>query len=257
MRSVEASRPDTLFDDPMAGVFASASGLDLGLANQAAKAPGASDFVALRTRLFDDVARDGCAAGARQVVLLAAGLDVRAYRIDWPPGVRLFELDLPPMFAFKEPLLAAGDLTARCDRVPVAVDLRDDWATSLTDVGFVTDQPTVWIAEGLLPYLEHAAADRLLGTVDDLSAPGSRVCFDYLNGTATDSPALRLATDSAREMGTDLQSTQDPDKALAKRGWQTDTYSVPDLVDRYDRPLPPGSDLTAMKAAVFATASRN
>src|SRR6185369_11465374 len=134
-----------------------------GVAPQAAAAPpGTSEFLAIRARFFDDQARAACAAGIRQVVLLAAGLDCRAFRLDWPGGVWMFELDLPEMFAFKEPVLTSVGAVARCGRVVVAVDLRGQWVDTLTAAGFDPGTATGWFAEGLLPYLSATEGDRLL-----------------------------------------------------------------------------------------------
>src|SRR5205823_2732807 len=123
-----------LFTDRLAPAFVAAAG---GAAPDAtAVPPGASEFLAIRTRFYDDYLLDACAAGAHQIVLLAAGLDSRAFRLDWPPGVRLFELDLPELFRFKESVLAARGVVANCERVTIGVDLRAGWATPLAAAGF-------------------------------------------------------------------------------------------------------------------------
>jgi methyltransferase (TIGR00027 family) len=256
MRAVEVRRPDRLFDDPMAGVFVTASDLDLGRMADAAKQPGSVEFVAFRTRFFDDVAVAAAADGVRQVVLPAAGLDVRAYRIGWPAGTRLFEVDLPPVFAFKEPLLADSGLAPRCERATVAADLRTDWTTALLAAGFAPDRPTAWIVEGLVPYLDDPATERLLTTVTGLSAPGSRFGFDYLDPEHSQRPAVRFVTDSVRDTGVTVLFQRNPTEVLARRGWRTSTRTAVDLTDRYHRALPEGTDLVAMTSAVLAAAIR-
>src|SRR4051812_28295285 len=92
LRATEGARAGRLFDDRFAAAFVAAAGN--GLAAETASVPaGASEFLAIRTRFYDDQARAACAAGIRQIVLLAAGLDCRAFRLAWPAGVRLSELD--------------------------------------------------------------------------------------------------------------------------------------------------------------------
>jgi methyltransferase (TIGR00027 family) len=255
MRATEGARADRLFDDQFAGVFVSAAGGG-GVAQPAAP-PGTSEFLAIRTRFFDDRARAACSAGIRQVVLLAAGLDCRAFRLDWPDGVRLFELDLPEMFAFKEPVLASVGAVARCVRVVVAVDLRGPWADALTAAGFDPGAATGWLAEGLLPYLHRADGDRLLATVTELSAPGSQAVFDHLEATAAGRPAMRATSDAVRQMGAQLIPAVDsPADWLAGYGWEATFFRVPALGEGYDRPLPADVDMVASNATVLITAKR-
>src|SRR6266508_3496513 len=160
------------------GLFVSAGGGEV--TEAVAAPPGTSEFLGIGTRFFDDQARAACTAGVRQVVLLAAGLDCRAFRLDWPAGVRLFELDLPEVFAFKERVLASVRAAPRCARVLVAADLREQWPGALTAAGFDQTAATGWLAEGLLPYLHPTDSEQLLATVTAVSAPGSRVVFDYI-----------------------------------------------------------------------------
>src|SRR5690348_17037603 len=135
MRAAEHARADRLFEDAFAGVFVVAAGGGVA-PPPAAELPGTSEFLAIRVRFFDDQARAACADGIRQVVVLAAGLDCRAFRLGWPSGVRMFELDLPEMFAFKEPVLSSLGAVARCGRVVVAGDLRGQWVDPLIAAGF-------------------------------------------------------------------------------------------------------------------------
>jgi methyltransferase (TIGR00027 family) len=258
LRAAENARPDRLFDDPFAAGFVEAFGTASGGAPAAVGVPaGASEFLAIRTRFYDDQARAATASGARQVVLLAAGLDCRAFRLDWPDGTRVFELDLPDMFAFKEPVLASAGAAARCVRSVVPVDLREPWADPLVAAGFAPDATTCWLAEGLLPYLPSPAAERLLGTVSGLAAAGSRVVVDYLEPSAADRPAMRATTEAVRGMGAELLTTVDsPADWLAAHGWRTELFRVPALGEGYGRPLPTEVDLTASNATVLAAAGR-
>ena len=118
------------------------------------------------------------AAGIRQAVILASGLDSRAYRLPWPEGMVVYEIDQPEVIAFKSETLAELGATATCDRRTVAMDLRNDWASALRQAGVDPNAPTAWSAEGLLGYLPPEAQDRLLDTITELSAPGSRVAID-------------------------------------------------------------------------------
>jgi len=256
MRAVEHGRADRLFDDEFAGRFVAAAGS--GVAPEATVGPpGASEFLAIRTRFFDDEARTACRHGVRQVVLLAAGLDCRAFRLDWPAGVRLFELDLAEVLAFKESVLAASEAAARCLRVVVPADLRGRWADALAGAGFDPGAATAWLAEGMLPYLDQDARDRLLATITELSAPGSRVVFDYLEASADDRPAMRATSETVRQMGARLVPTVvSPEGQLVEHGWQVRTSRVPALGDHYGRPLPTGVDLVASNATALVTASR-
>jgi methyltransferase (TIGR00027 family) len=256
MRASEAARADRLFDDELAGLFVSAAG---GGAVSAADLPaGANELVAIRARFFDDQIRAACAAGIRQVILLAAGLDCRAFRLDWPGDVRLFELDLPEMFAFKESVLASAGAVARCARVVVTVDLRGQWAGALTDAGFDLGAATAWAAEGLLPYLQQTESERLLATVAELSVPGSRMVFDHIGAAATDRPVTREAFDMVRQqVGVQLTTTADsPAEWLARHGWRARLFRVPALGEDYGRPMPPGMDTVAVNALVLTAASR-
>src|SRR2546430_15760410 len=159
LRIEEGERADPLVHDPLAQAFIAAAGG--GAPPTPAVLPaGAGAFLALRTRFFDDAVLAACATGVRQVVLLGAGLDARAFRLDWPPGVRLFEVDLPELFAFKEPVVASAGAVARCERIVVPVDLREDWTGPPTGAGVDRSTATAWRAEGLLPYLDHAESDR-------------------------------------------------------------------------------------------------
>src|SRR6185312_7441407 len=130
--------------------------------------------IAARTRYFDEFFADAAGAGIRQAVVLASGLDTRAYRLDWPTGMAVFEIDQPAVIEFKTTTLAGLGAEPKADLRPVAVDLREDWSTELNAAGFEPTRPSAWIAEGLFGYLAPESQDRLLDAVTALSAPGSR-----------------------------------------------------------------------------------
>lgn len=140
----------------------------------------AAEGMTVRTRWFDKLFADAAASGVRQAVILASGLDARAYRLDWPDGTTVYELDQPEVIEFKSNTLAALGAQPRADRRTIAIDLRDDWPKALLDNGFDANKPTAWIAEGLLIYLPPDAQDLLFDRIDELSAPGSRVATEHI-----------------------------------------------------------------------------
>ncbi|MGH3581349.1 MAG: class I SAM-dependent methyltransferase [Mycobacterium sp.] len=143
-----------------------------------------SDGIAARTKYFDDFFADATAAGIRQAVIFASGLDARAYRLRWPAGTTVFELDQPQVIEFKTGVLADQGAVPAIAHRPIGIDLRDDWPAALRANGFDPALPTAWIAEGLLIYLPADAQDRLLENVTALSAPGSRIAAEN-TGTIT------------------------------------------------------------------------
>ncbi|OBF58622.1 SAM-dependent methyltransferase [Mycobacterium sp. 852002-53434_SCH5985345] len=136
------------------------------------------NYQAVRTHFFDAYFADAVAAGIRQVVLVAAGLDSRAYRLDWPAGTVVYEIDLPKVLEYKTETLASHGAEPTADRRAVPVDLRHDWPKALREAGFDASRPTAWLAEGLLPFLPAAAQEALFASIDALSGPGSRVAVE-------------------------------------------------------------------------------
>ncbi|WP_037353895.1 SAM-dependent methyltransferase [Amycolatopsis orientalis] len=232
LRALESGRPDRLFEDPYAGAFFHAGrALFEGQERNHQLGMVFAQQVAIRTRFFDDFV-----SGGTQTVLLAAGLDARAYRLGWPDGARMFEVDLPDVLAFKETVLAEQGARARCERTTVPVDLRDDWGAALKNAGFDPTQPTVWLAEGLLVYLSRDEAERLLTAVTELSAPGSRVSFEHRPDGERDGLLER-----AREVGGEVTALWrgglggDAPEWLAEHGWRPETVTVAELAVRYGR----------------------
>ncbi|ORA13415.1 SAM-dependent methyltransferase [Mycobacterium arosiense] len=136
--------------------------------------------MAARTRFFDSFFRDATQAGIRQAVILASGLDARAYRLPWPADMTVFEIDQPQVIEFKAATLATLGAAPTAQLRTVAVDLRNDWPKALVDAGFDKSRPTAWIAEGLLGYLPPEAQDRLLDNITALSADGSRLACEAI-----------------------------------------------------------------------------
>ncbi|WNG88713.1 class I SAM-dependent methyltransferase [Mycobacterium sp. ITM-2016-00317] len=205
-----------------------------------------ADGMAARTRFFDDFFTSAVAAGVRQGVILASGLDARAYRLSWPEDMTLFEIDQPEVLEFKTRTLADLGVRPAVSLTPVAVDLRDDWPAALTAAGFDPAAPTAWIAEGLLGYLPPDAQDRLLDTITELSPAGSRLAAEAVPAVQDlDDEELRermsASTDRWREHGFDLDFSElvftgeraEVDEYLRSRGWTVDAAPTNDLLVRY------------------------
>jgi methyltransferase (TIGR00027 family) len=262
VRAQENSRSDRLFVDPYAAAFLAAApgAFD---AEQRASATGSGDkarwgsifwsHAVTRTRYFDDYLLDAAGHGIRQVVLLAAGLDTRAYRLAWPAGVRLFELDLPEVLNFKQRVLDAQAAEPRCERGTIAVDLREDWTTSLTGAGLRPDQPTVWLLEGLLTYLSADEATHLLTRIGELSAAGSRLAFEF--------EVEDLGPDHMREQARTIPvmagyaalwkgGLPDAPRWLAEHRWRSEMDNRDDVTTGYGRTVSgpsPGGFVTATR----------
>src|SRR5262245_19970888 len=127
-------------------------------------------YMASRTAFFDTFFLDATNTGARQVVILAAGLDSRPWRLPWPDGTTVYELDQPRVLEFKSSTLTRRGNQPTCERVAVPVDLRQDWPAALQQAGFDASTPSVWSAEGLMPYLPAAAQELLFNRVQGLTA---------------------------------------------------------------------------------------
>jgi methyltransferase (TIGR00027 family) len=189
-RAVASQGPDALLDDPLADPLVRAVGLDPfvriidgeidfeddPLFNRKARA----QQITVRTRFFDNFFTDATSDGVRQAVILASGLDTRAYRLRWPAGTVVYEIDQPQVIAFKTDTLAGLGAAPTADRRTISIDLREDWPTALREGGFDVTQPTAWSAEGLLPYLPPEAQDRLFDNITALSAPGSRLATEHV-----------------------------------------------------------------------------
>ncbi|HEV7361744.1 MAG TPA: class I SAM-dependent methyltransferase [Mycobacterium sp.] len=189
-RAVASQGPHPLLDDPLADPLVRAVGLDPfiriidgeidleddALLNRKAR----TEQMTVRTRFFDEFFTDATKAGIKQAVILASGLDTRAYRLQWPAGTVVYEIDQPQVIAFKTDTLAGIGAAPTADRRTISIDLREDWPTALRDSGFDVTQPTAWSAEGLLPYLPPEAQDRLFDNITALSAPGSRLATEHV-----------------------------------------------------------------------------
>lgn len=269
MRARESRESGRLFDDPYAQAFLDAApamfpneptdGRDrTALGPMAAVGAAFYSHVVLRTRFFDDYLLAATAAGCGQVALLAAGLDTRAFRLSWPAGVRLFELDLPEVLTFKERALAGMGARARCARAVVRIDLRSNWSEALVAAGFVAGMPTAWLAEGLLAYLSADHVVRLLTTIGGLSAPISRFACEH-GAIADDSLLARARTMPAMAEYTALWKGglgADTPEWLRRHGWGVDLRDLATVAATLGRPVPDaasGGFLTAVREPAMNT----
>ena len=216
-RALASQGPDALLDDPLADPLVRAVGLDPfvriidgeidfeddPLLNRKAR----TEQIAVRTRFFDDFFTDAGEDGVRQAVILASGLDTRAYRLRWPAGTVVYEIDQPQVIAFKTNTLAGLGAAPTADRRAIAIDLRDDWPAALREAGFDVAQPTAWSAEGLLPYLPPEAQDRLFDHISALSAPGSRLATEHVpDPNAFSDERMQRISERWRRAGFDLDA---------------------------------------------------
>jgi methyltransferase (TIGR00027 family) len=217
-RAAETVREDALVRDPWAERLAGPAGL----AWLRQRTPESVLPMVLRTRYFDDWLQEIVERGLiQQVVLPAAGLDTRAFRLPWPAGARCFELDRPGVIDRKEQILTAMEARSRCERRTIAADLSGGWPQALIEAGFDRIQPSAWLLEGLLFYLPTATIGRVLDEVTRLAAPGSRLGFDVINAAMLTSPWTRPWVDMQAAAGAPWIGTlEDPVGFLAARGWQ-------------------------------------
>jgi methyltransferase (TIGR00027 family) len=223
--------------------------------------------MAVRTRFFDAFFRDATQAGIRQAVILASGLDARAYRLDWPDGMTVFEVDQPEVIAFKTTTLTDLGAEPTTDRRTVAIDLRHDWPAALIEAGFDKNQPTAWIAEGLLGYLPPEAQDRLLDNISALSADGSRLATEAIPDMSEVDhdqarEMMRKATEKWRAHGFDLEFSElgyegdrnDVAAYLDTLGWQSTGRPMSQLLDENGlAPIPQGNDSVSMADTIYYT----
>lgn len=232
LRARESARADRLFGDPLAYALAG----EEAVAELAAAPPAERDnpYVVIRTRVFDEwLERATVGDGVRQVVLVAAGMDSRAFRLAWPDGVTLWELDQPALLEVKERVLASAGVVPRCDRRTVGVDLeRADWPERLRDAGFQPAAPSAWLAEGFFAYLEDAAVERSLTAIATLAAPGSLLGADFVSQSLFSSPWMAPYLRKLAQRGTPWRfGTDRPATLLARCGWRAQTVRQPGQKD--------------------------
>lgn len=259
-RAAETSSSNPLIRDEYAHVLVSAAGpawaqladpelawLDGDTLGQRVHQLGI-DYQAVRTHFFDAYFADAVGApgaGIRQVVILAAGLDSRAYRLSWPSATAVYEIDQPKVVEYKTEILRSHGAVAAASRRTVAVDLRDDWPAALTAAGFDRAEPTAWLAEGLLPYLPSDAQDRLFELVTALSAPGSQIAVEAfgVNTRSNTQRWQRIRDRLGLDVNVEALTYREPDRVdpaewLAEHGWHVHSVNNRDEMIRLGRAVP-------------------
>jgi methyltransferase (TIGR00027 family) len=283
-RAVETERPDPLIQDPYAKLLVSNAGanvlwetmLDPAMvakveaidAEAAATIHHMRGYQAVRTHFFDTYFMSAAADGIRQIVVLASGLDSRAYRLDWPAGTTVYEIDQPKVLDYKSATLADNGVTPAAERREVPIDLRQDWPAALREAGFDPSARTAWLAEGLLMYLPAEAQDKLFLQIGELSAPGSRIAAETspLHGEERREQMRERFKNVADQLGfeqtVDVQELiyHDEHRAvladwLNEHGWRASAQSAPDEMRRLGRwidSLPMADDKDAFAELVTA-----
>ncbi|MDF2584437.1 MAG: methyltransferase, putative, family [Mycobacterium sp.] len=240
IRARETRREDPLFIDPFADKLAGAAGRAALEAALEASGEQSTVQIVVRTRFWDEALLRATRT-ARQVVIVAAGMDARAYRLDWPDAVTVYELDQPAVIEAKGRLLS-GD-SPRTSRVTVGVDLADDWPPALTSAGFDPDAPSVWLMEGLLQYLDETEVRALFARVDALSAPGSVLLYEVVGTALLESPFMVPVLESMAAQGSPwLFGSDTPGELAEQHGWSavvTDIAVPGNAWDRWFAPAVP------------------
>jgi methyltransferase (TIGR00027 family) len=286
-RAAETESANPLINDPFARVFVDAAGQGMWsiYSNPALLAEAAEiepdvrsriqlmvDFMATRTAFFDEFFLRAADAGVRQVVILASGLDARTWRLPWPDGTLVYELDQPKVLEFKSDTLREHGARPAAELVNVPIDLRQDWPKALREKGFDPSRPSVWSAEGLVRYLPAQAQDLLFERIHQLSAPGSRLASNVPGQGFTDPELVRRQRDDMKRMraaaaklvDTEITDFDDlwyaeertpVDRWLRDHGWDASAVTFPELIARYGRSIPRGAEDT-MPPTLFVSAQR-
>jgi methyltransferase (TIGR00027 family) len=281
-RAAETTRPDPLIEDPFAGILVAGAGAGSWqyIADEAFVARMAEydpeigvlfehmkNYQAVRTHFFDAFFSAAVDAGIRQIVILASGLDSRAYRLPWPTGTTVYEIDQPLVLEYKTSTLAEHGAQPTAERREVPIDLRQDWPVALTAAGFDPARPAAWLAEGLLMYLPADAQDRLFAQITELSAPGSRIAAESMGVHAEDRRERmreRFASIAAQvdiePMDITELTYEDPDRAnvaqwLSAHGWTAQEVASQDEMRRLDR-MVEIADSDDQSFSTFTTAVR-
>jgi len=271
-RALATEDDDPIISDPFAAPLVRAVGLDFFTRLvDGERAEGADrdlqlmmDSIAVRTRFFDDFFLGAARDGIRQSVILAAGLDSRAYRLSWPRGTVVYEVDQPKVVEFKNTTMSALGATPAAHRKEVSIDLRDDWPAALQHSGFDITRPAAWSAEGLLMYLPPDAQDRLFDNITALSAPGSRLATEYHPGwgSSVSERATQFNQHWVR-MGCDIDLSglfydverSDVADYLTDRGWQVTARPRRELFGDYGRAFADHDESSQLRDMMSVTAT--
>lgn len=256
-RAVETNRAEGPISDPFAEAFVQAADAPMPMPTRLGDITEASSefdqrwnntavAVGARSKFFDEYFENAWATGVRQTVLLTVGLDTRAFRLDWPAGSTVCEIDQPKVLEFKDNVLDEQHARPRCTRRVVTIDLREDWASALLEAGFDTSQPTAWLAEGLLHYLPPQSQRQLLDTIRKLSVPGSWLAVTKLEASAAAMDRVRQAPGQSEINLSELfphDLGDDPASYLAAQGWDIEnSVTISRLVEqRYQSRLSPNT----------------
>ncbi|HET7074681.1 MAG TPA: class I SAM-dependent methyltransferase [Mycobacterium sp.] len=265
-RAMATKDPRGLIDDPFAEPLVRAVGIDFftrmidgeldldAIENLTpVRMQAIVDGMAVRTKYFDDYFADATGSGVQQVVILASGLDSRAYRLAWPPGTVVYEIDQPQVIEFKTTTLDGIGAQPTAVRRTVAIDLRADWPAALRAAGLDTTAPTAWLAEGLLIYLPPEAQDRLFDNITALSVPGSTIATEFGPGIIDfDADRVRQMSGAFRDQGIDIDMASlvyagernHVVDYLGAKGWDAQGVTRTELFKRHhiDVPAPEQDD---------------
>jgi methyltransferase (TIGR00027 family) len=252
-RARESARADRLFEDRWAAELAGEEGFSLLEGNDASLNGQAPPAFVVRHRFFDDFLTRQASRGIRQVVLIAAGLDTRAFRLSWPAGVHLFELDQPAVLTYKEEVLGNARAAARCHRHLVPADLRGDWPSALTDAGYRRTERVAWLAEGLLFYLPETTVNALLDATAALSVAGSTLGTDTMSAATLGHHSRRAWVSYYASVGAPfIFGTDHPGELLGRHGWRPALHPYSDVARQLGRswpsPVLPGPKNTLITA---------
>jgi methyltransferase (TIGR00027 family) len=236
-RARESERADRLFHDPWAGLLAGQVEQDLSGHFSPDLIRGGDPGIVIRTKFFDDFLLHAVAEHQiRQVIIIAAGMDTRAFRLVWPEGTHLFELDQPELLAQKEQLLSSAGASPTCWRQTLEVDLRDPWADILCQAGFDPRQRSVWLLEGFLYYLPASSALHVIDVITGLSVSESRIGFNVINRDLLTSPKYRSLIEALQKSGIPWISAMDePEVVLAERGWSATVTQIEEEGAKFGR----------------------
>jgi methyltransferase (TIGR00027 family) len=277
-RAVASRDPRGLINDPFAAPLVRAVGIEffakiadgeLEMSDldpeSAPRVQANIDEMAVRTKFFDDYFEAATAGGIRQAVILASGLDSRAYRLAWPQGTVVYEIDQPEVIEFKTRTLEDIGAAPTAQRRTVPIDLREDWPAALRAAGFDAGAPTAWCAEGLLIYLPPEAQDRLFDDIHALSVPGSAVATEFVPGMRDFDPEkARAATAEFRRQGLDIDmpsliyhgERQSAAEYLTAKGWRMDSTPRSELFARYGLAVPDLGEDDPMGEIVYVSGRR-